>query len=42
MPPKAAIGADEDVKFLLTVIKQMTGTVSVQNRTVEASLLTPP
>jgi hypothetical protein len=28
MPPKAATGADEDVKFLLTVIKQMTGAVS--------------
>jgi hypothetical protein len=28
MPPKATTGADEDVKFLLTVIKQMTGAVS--------------
>lgn len=29
MPPKTAVGADEDVKFLLTVIKQMAGTVSI-------------
>jgi hypothetical protein len=28
MPPKAAVGPDEDVKFLLTVIKQLAGTVS--------------
>jgi hypothetical protein len=28
MPPKAVIGPDEDVKFLLTVIKQLSGTVS--------------
>jgi hypothetical protein len=28
MPPKATTSADEDVKFLLTVIKQMTGAVS--------------
>jgi hypothetical protein len=31
MPPKAVTGADEDVKFLLTVIKQMTGAVSAHN-----------
>ena len=29
MPPKAAVGPDEDVKFLLTVIKQLSGTVSI-------------
>lgn len=31
MPPKigASIGADEDVKFLLFIIKQLTGTVSL-------------
>lgn len=29
MPPKAAIGPDEDVKFLLTIIKQLEGTVSL-------------
>jgi hypothetical protein len=28
MPPKAAIGPEEDVKFLLTIIKQLAGTVS--------------
>jgi hypothetical protein len=28
MPPKAVVGPDEDVKFLLTVIKQLSGTVS--------------
>ena len=27
MPPKAVVGPDEDVKFLLTVIKQLAGTV---------------
>ena len=29
MPPKAVIGPDEDVKFLLTIIKQLSGTVSI-------------
>jgi hypothetical protein len=28
MPPKAVVGPDEDVKFLLTVTKQLSGTVS--------------
>lgn len=28
MPPKTSVGAEEDVKFLLTVIKQLGGTVS--------------
>lgn len=29
MAPKTAVGPDEDVKFLLTVIKQLSGTVSI-------------
>ena len=29
MPPKTTVGPDEDVKFLLTVIKQLSGTVSI-------------
>lgn len=28
MPPKATVGPEEDVKFLLTVIQQMAGAVS--------------
>ena len=30
MPPKTAVGPDEDVKFLLTGIKQLSGTVSIR------------
>jgi hypothetical protein len=29
MAPKAAAGPEEDVKFLLTIIKQLDGTVSI-------------
>jgi hypothetical protein len=29
MAPKVAIGAEEDVKFLLTIIKQLEGTVCI-------------
>ena len=28
MAPKTAVGPEEDVKFLLTIIKQLSGTVS--------------
>lgn len=30
MAPKTAVGPEEDVKFLLTIIKQLSGTVSSQ------------
>lgn len=40
MPPKTAVGADEDVKFLLTVIKQMAGTVSLHLRIAQNNSLT--
>ncbi|KAM0705391.1 hypothetical protein Q7P35_008181 [Cladosporium inversicolor] len=38
MPPKTAVGADEDVKFLLTVIKQMTSTIDWQKVSDELDL----
>jgi hypothetical protein len=38
MPPKVTIGPDEDVKFLLTVIRQMSGTVSVHQSNYQCSL----
>jgi len=29
MPPKTVVGPDEDVKFLLTIVKQLSGIVSI-------------
>ncbi|GAB7323088.1 hypothetical protein MBLNU13_g05599t1 [Cladosporium sp. NU13] len=38
MPPKTAVGPDEDVKFLLAVIKQLSGTPDWQKVSDELGL----
>jgi len=38
MGPKVAVSADEDVKFLLTIIKQLEGTVSTLTLLVQRTI----
>lgn len=38
MPPKTSIGAEEDVKFLLTIIKQLGGSIEWQKVSDELDL----